>query len=307
MGGAINWYLSTGFTGAHSGTPTVFLWPGEYATESNLITIPNDTSVNVQLSTGSIVQFEKGLFRLRSGSHLNITGQHLGNSLQTLPNSKSNSAFRGSNTFLDFDFATTRSTVTIDGVSIYVTGNAVPLDLTPGSTGSTNEVIINNSTIEYDNGGNLSGESAIIADGPISVSLDNSVLIAEKGGTAAGLVSLGLNGNGGRLSITDSVLWHKGTGSNAGNGIVTDIGSTTSTSLTHNITLSGVTVYSNEVKSRYLLYDNGSTSTGTLRVTTNGNTAHNMDIPAASSASNGVFLISGVGIIQAQYLNSPIW
>jgi hypothetical protein len=181
------------------------------------------------------------------------------------------------------------------------------LDLTPGSTGSTNEVIINNSTIEYDNGGNLFGESAIIADGPISVSLDNSVLIAEKGGTAAGLVSLGLNGNGGRLSITDSVLWHKGTGSNAGNGIVTDIGSTTSTSLTHNITLSGVTVYSNEVKSRYLLYDNGSTSTGTLRVTTNGNTAHNMDIPAASSASNGVFLISGVGIIQAQYLNSPIW
>ncbi len=280
------------------------MWPGIYASESVPLTIPSNTNINVQLSAGTVVQFSKTVFRFLYKSRLTVTGQHLGTSIGTDSTSASSEFLLG-DLFAEMTSLTDQSTLVVEGVSIRSTF-AESLRLQPGSTGAgTSKVSFNNCRIDSTAAGSTGARNSVNIDGPVEVSFDNSVLIANKGSASHGVISLSSNGNGGRLSIFNSILRHDGTGTLAGHGIVAKIGSTSSLSSTHNITLSGCTFYATVSQTRRILYDLDSLSTGYLRVTTGGNTVHNMLSPA--SAGNGSFLISGPGTIQLQYLNPPNW
>jgi hypothetical protein len=305
LGGAFNWYVNTGFTGAHSGTPTIFIWPGIYAQENSPLIIPSNTAVNIQLSAGSVVRAVKPLFQFTYKSHLTVTGQHLGTSLST-DSTTASSEFILSDLFAEMGPQTDQSTLIVEGVSITSTFGE-SLRLHPGSTGSgKSKASFNNCKIDSSAPANgPGGKNSISIDGPVEVSFDNSVLIANKGSSTHGVISLSTNGNEGRLSVINSILRHDGLSGLAGNGIVAKIGSTSSLSTTHNITLSGCTFYAAAPITRRVLYDTDNISTGYLRVTTNGNTIHNMLSP--SSAGGGSFLINGPGTIQSQLLNPPNW
>jgi hypothetical protein len=304
MGAAVNWYISNGFTGAHSGTPTIFVWPGNYSAETSAIEIPSDVELNIQLSGGVIIPYTiatNGLFYFKgSNGVLNLTGQDSGDTARTTYPS---SEFSGTGKFVQMDSQTDNAYLNIDGVSIR--SNTTPLLITPGTTGSgDSDIYINNSRIE--NYGVADDNPAIDLDGPLYVGIDNSSILNQYGGgdQSVGVVRIGANGA--RFNLNNSVVWQKGV-NNASDtsAIAASIGSTTSSASDYYITISGNTFYSENPQGSSILYDYDATSTGIVTVHTNNNNVHNMVQPA--SAGDGTFLITGPGALQLKYLQPPTW
>jgi hypothetical protein len=304
IGGAINWYLSNGFTGAHSGTPTVFVWPGDYTAETIPIEIPSNAEINIQISGGVKIPYSvssNALFYFNgSNGVLNITGQDAGDPGRSSYPSSEFSGVNGS--FVLMNSQTENAELNMDGIS--VTSNTTVLLLNPGTTGAGDcDIYVNNSKI--DNYGNTA-TPALNLSGPLYVGIDNSSIINQfgDGDPAVGVINIGANGT--RLSISDSIIWQKGVNStNDTSAIAANIGSTTHNQADYYIVISGNTFYSDHVQNASVLYDYNGSSTGILAVHTNSNNVHNMIAP--TSAGDGTFLLSGPGSLQLKYLHPPTW
>ena len=296
--------MTNGFTGAHSGTPTIFVWPGDYASETSTITLTSNVSINVQLSGGVNIPYAigaNGLFHLKGQNiTLNITGQEGGDTERT---SYPTSQFVGEGSpFVLMDQTTDTASFSMHNVK--ARSNTEVLYIFPGITGSGDtDVYINNSMI--DNYGSTD-VPAIKMSGPLYIGIDNSVIINEFGDGNPDVGVINIGSNGARFNLINSVVWQKGTSNSTDtSGIAVRIGTTVPNQSDNYIMLSGNTFYTGNVKNGAVLYDYNAASTGTLSVYTNSNNVHNMAPP--TSAGNGTFLLNGPGGLTLNYLQPPTW
>jgi hypothetical protein len=300
MGAAINWYTTNGWSGNHSGTPTIFMWPGDYSAETSTIQIPSNTTVNVQLSTGTIVNYSANpLFHLNSASFLNITGNTQASPLRTI--AAAETGFLGaSGVFLSLDALTQNSSVNISSVQIKTIASSV-LSLQPGATGAGDcEIYIDNCKI--DNAQSASAAPAIITDGPIYLGVDNSAVISQRGSASVGTV----HHFNGRVSISNSTVWNKGVNSSeSGPNMIVDIGNITSTDTGYYLQLTNTQFYSSLQKGRPVIYDQNGASTGTFGLFMNSICTTNQLNPQASGT--GTYIVYGPGTFQISFMREPLW
>jgi hypothetical protein len=302
LGSAINWYSTNGMTGAHSGNPIFFLWPGQYAAEFATIEIPSNSEITVQMSKGSHVTWavNAGLFHLNSQSIFKISGASHGDPYK----STTEEELQGVNgPLIKFDATTEDSFVSLEGIRARVATNWPILDLQPGITGSgVCEVIVNESAIWTDNAASGSMSTIIVGTGnKTDLSIDNSIIQQSKGSDSYAVI----NQQSGKLYLSNSIVNNRwdalGTGPAPAINVTIPSGDASSNYL---IYLNNTVFYAGIPKSKDVIKDTGS-NTGSLNVFINSNCSTNMNLP--STTHTGVLIRKGPGILELTDLPFPLW